>query len=153
MSSDKDLKTQYLELEQPQRRDEIVRLVERIQTDQRNAVISTAALWSYYFTHLKMIKENAVSVLAFWLPLIVVVFLIIRYFSYCRSVNRVALYMKKVEGEFLSASGENTNLGWETFLKVKLGTRGHDIVYTSLLFWGLMFLLNLLLALYMTFWN
>ena len=32
MSSDKDLKTQYLELEQPQRRDEIVRLVERIQT-------------------------------------------------------------------------------------------------------------------------
>ena len=142
--SSTDLEIRYLEIEQPQRREEIGQCISQMATDQRHAVIVTAAVWSWFFTHVSDLKQFVLLDFAAFVPVTVVIFFVIRWLSLHRSVKRMALYIRNVESRF----GLRSPYGWENFLdqKTRLMKRSHDLFLTTALFWLTIFLVNLALG-------
>ena len=53
-----ELADDYLKEEQKQRRQEIENLIARIESDQRNGLIFTGAIWSWLATHRSEVAGN-----------------------------------------------------------------------------------------------
>lgn len=134
---------EYLLEEQKQRRQEIDRLHARLESDQRNALLATGALWAWLITNTVSLQRELLTLVAV-LPIGLIAFFYYRSWGIRKEMALVAGYTRMLE-DFFAVPG---NLGWERFWEAR---RPKRIRHGSLKgkthgFWIALIVLNLLFA-------
>lgn len=133
----------YLQEEQKQRREEIEHLIERTESDQRNALLLTGAFWAWMATNTEKLYGPFNNVAAL-LPTIIMCFFYYRWKMLTNAIDQIADYMKRVEEFFAVPEG----LGWETWVKKERHDKGvtEHMEFTTRIFWRALIVVNILIA-------
>jgi hypothetical protein len=138
-----DLSKKYLFLEAEQRRSEINYLIKKTDNDQKYALIGMGIYWSWFLSK-DITSINKYKLLIVGLPIVVIVFYIIRYANLHRSIKKVAKYLKIIETCFLN----DNHIGWENYISNIKNRKGvKDYMHISAnLFWILVLLVNIIIG-------
>ena len=138
----------YLVMEQPQRRDEIERFVERVERDQRYGLLTTGLIWAWLATNREVLVVPF-DTIASMVPTAIMIFFLVRWQAFDAAIVQVAKYMEGVEAKL----GLSSPYGWESFLtKVRedSGKSRSLLARSTLAFWWGLIGVNVLLA--VAFW-
>jgi len=109
----------------------------QIVADQRAALALTGAFWTWIAIH--AIRESYTLVV--WIPTLLVLLFILKWWIFHRSIMRLASYFRDVEERFYLPKG----LGWSTNYK----KYGRDLLAPwTTVFWGAMLLVNVTAAIF-----
>jgi hypothetical protein len=89
----------YLKEEQKQRRQQIENLIASIESDQKNGLIFTGAIWSWLATHIGTCDGNFAKVIVI-LPPLIMSFFLYRREHIDREIFAIAEYTREVEKLF-----------------------------------------------------
>jgi hypothetical protein len=138
-----DLAKDFLKEEQKQRRTQIENLIGRIETDQQYGLGITGLVWSWLAANQDKLKAPF-NVVAVCIPVMVMLFFLMRWKALNKAILQVAAYTKTVERLFEVPE----EFGWETYAdRDRRDPRRKDILARStLLYWRLLIVANLALA-------
>jgi len=132
----------YLKEEQKQRRQEIERLIERTEADQKNGLIVTGAVWAWLATNTD--KLSGLFIYVTLLPPIIMAFFFYRWRMLSGAIKQAASYTQKLEKLFEVPDG----FGWESYLTKVRKEEGEPehMKHTTKLFWFFLLGLNVIIA-------
>lgn len=139
------LSDDYFKAEQGQRRQEIENFIERLESDQRNGLILTGAIWSWLATnHGALAGPGLFEQFVVFVPAVLMLFFFYRWHAMHMAIMAVAEYTRELEKK-----AGVPPLGWETWLAVQRRKKPltASLAHTNRLFWFGLVLANLLLAL------
>ncbi len=93
-----DLAKDYLKEEQKQRRQEIENMSARRESDQRDGLIITGAIWSWLATHTDKLDRNNFAVVIIILPTLIMSFFYYRLRIMDKNILSIAEYVRELEG-------------------------------------------------------
>jgi hypothetical protein len=138
----------FLKEEQKQRRQDIEVIAASCEADQRNILLISGAIWSWFATNTdKFYAEYKYIVLV---PAGLTVLFFIRWVFNHYTIKNIARYTKKLETLFEVPDG----YGWESYLSEggSAADRSRDYrAIMTMFFFGVLLMANLLLA--YLFWN
>lgn len=132
MNTSDFLKEEYLTL-----RKEVEAAVAELASLERNAILATAAIYSWLVTAKLTIP---LSYLAWSIPILISLFSALRSFNVGQHLQCLSIYIKKIE---IEASRSNQHAkGWEHFHSEK--TKNNNRTKTTFAFWLCLILVTLL---------
>ncbi len=135
------VRSNYLIEEEKQRRQEIENLIAKLETDQKNGLIFTGAIWAWLMTNLNHFGAEIALVVAA-VPCLVVLLFFYRWRRIESEISVIAEYIKYVEGYLRLPAG----LGWETWIDDKRQTHNVATPDGSRNFWFALIVANFLIA-------
>jgi hypothetical protein len=144
LSDLRDPAKDFLKEEQKQRRQEIDKLIERIEGDQRYGVIITGVIWSWLTINLDKLKSPLLAVAAALVAPAIMLFFLWRWNAINRMVLRIGEYTRELEKGF----GVPPPLGWETWLNAyrQMQLEKEPIAFSTHGWWWGLIIVNLALA-------
>ena len=137
----------YLLEEQKQRRAEIEKLIQRVESDQRNGLVITGLFWSWLAA--QKIAGPLDQVIAA-LPPLLMLFFWARWWKLHRTIRDAAIYTMQLEKLFRlpALPAEFGRFGWETWLHDPDSGKRHRASLKELDFcwWMLLFTANVIIA-------
>ena len=135
--------TEFLLEEQKQRRTELDSVIGRMESDQRNGLLFTGAVWAWLITNQQMVTGRA-NLIAAALPALVIAFFYYRYTGLLEFTGTIADYTRLLEQKFQLPEG----LGWEKYVYElrRTGKWPRSLGKRAKLLWASLLLLNAIIG-------
>lgn len=140
----------YLITELKQRFQEVQRLLETIESDLRNGLITTGAFWSWLIINNKSVPEQDLKFLPYLGPLIIL-FFALRWFIVKEALDTNVSYIKYTEQNLLEFDDLETNdikYTWEKYIELSREKNILNKIAFNIwnFFWLILLVTNIILA-------
>jgi hypothetical protein len=135
----------FLKEEHKYRRQEIENLIARLESDQKNGLIFTGAIWAWLATNISKVDSDLSNVIVILPPLIMSFFLYRRY-HVDKMITTIAVYTRELE----RILGVPEKYGWEGWLHKRRHEGDNVDPLAGQTFWILLILVNCIPAFLIT---